>query len=150
MSAVSVLVAVAGNDGMRADTYAETVATLGGANDLSVHLLHVYSADDVEKIESMYDVDAGRSDQLGAAVRHNTAVQDLMSTLRDRDIGFTTHGAVGDAGDEVIGSARDLDVDFVVIGGRKRSPTGKALFGSTAQRILQNSPAPVVFCVSEE
>lgn len=150
MSSVSALVAVAGNDGPRVETYAETVETLGGANDLSVHLLHVYSEDDVETIEAMYDVDASRSDQLGAAVRHNTAIQDLMAALRDRDIECTTHGAVGDAGDEVIDSAGDLDVDFVVIGGRKRSPTGKALFGSTAQRILQNSPVPVVFCVSEE
>jgi nucleotide-binding universal stress UspA family protein len=45
--------------------------------------------------------------------------------------------------------ARDVDADMVVTGGRKRSPAGKAVFGSTAQKVLMNAPCPVTFVRSE-
>jgi len=35
-------------------------------------------------------------------------------------------------------------IDMVVVGIHKRSPTGKAIFGSTAQHIILNSPCPVI------
>ncbi|WP_340098682.1 universal stress protein [Salinibaculum salinum] len=146
MSSVSILVAVAGDDESRVEKYVETIETLKGENDLSVDILHVYSEDDIERIEEMYDIGSREKHQLGNAAKHNTAVSNLIDGLRARDIDFTTYGAIGDAGTEVIELAREQDVDFVLIGGRKRSPTGKALFGSTAQDILLNASMPVISC----
>jgi nucleotide-binding universal stress UspA family protein len=146
MSSVTVLVAVAGDDESHVEKYVETIDTLGGENELSVNIVHVYSEDDTERIEEMYDIDSQEKRQLGNAAKHNTAVHTLIEELNARDIDFTTYGAIGDAGTEIIEMARALDVDFVLIGGRKRSPTGKALFGSTAQDILLNAPMPVISC----
>ena len=51
---------------------------------------------------------------------------------------------VGDPADEITGYAETRDIEYVVVGGRQRSPTGKALFGSVTQRVMFQSPAPVV------
>jgi nucleotide-binding universal stress UspA family protein len=48
-----------------------------------------------------------------------------------------------DVGDEVIAAAEQVDAAFIVIGLRRRTPVGKLLMGSVAQRILLGSQCPV-------
>jgi nucleotide-binding universal stress UspA family protein len=49
-----------------------------------------------------------------------------------------------DAADEVVGAAGRHRADLLVIGLRRRSPVGKLIMGSTAQRILLEAPCPVL------
>lgn len=49
-----------------------------------------------------------------------------------------------DPADDLIKVATDTDADFIVIGLRRRSPVGKLILGSNAQRILLDSPCPVL------
>lgn len=53
-------------------------------------------------------------------------------------------GLVGDPAKEIIRHADQHDARYIVVAPRKRSPTGKALFGSEAQQILLNAEMPVV------
>jgi nucleotide-binding universal stress UspA family protein len=45
--------------------------------------------------------------------------------------------------EDVLAHAADVDADELVITLRKRSPAGKALFGSVAQRIMLNADRPM-------
>jgi len=51
---------------------------------------------------------------------------------------------VGDPAEAIQSVARDRDVDAIVLGMRKRSPVGKALFGSVSQTVLLNTDRPVI------
>jgi nucleotide-binding universal stress UspA family protein len=45
--------------------------------------------------------------------------------------------------------AAELNADKIVISGRKRSPTGKALFGSVTQSVILNTNIPVTVVPNE-
>lgn len=49
-----------------------------------------------------------------------------------------------DLAEEVLSLINEVDPDLIVIGLRRRSVTGKLILGSNAQRILLDSPTPVL------
>ena len=53
-------------------------------------------------------------------------------------------GRVGEPGEEILRLADEIDARYLVIGGRKRTPAGKALFGSIAQQVILDAEQPVV------
>jgi nucleotide-binding universal stress UspA family protein len=58
---------------------------------------------------------------------------ELVHTMRGRD-----------AAEEILAVAEERRAQLVVIGLRRRSPVGKLLLGSTAQRVLLDAPCPVL------
>jgi len=51
---------------------------------------------------------------------------------------------------DVFECAADVDADEILLALRRRSPTGKLLFGSVAQKVLLNADRPVVSVPLEE
>ena len=49
-----------------------------------------------------------------------------------------------DPAEDLIAAAEDADAAFIVIGLRRRSPVGKLLLGSNAQRVLLDASCPVL------
>ncbi|MFE2093577.1 universal stress protein [Streptomyces sp. NPDC059460] len=97
--------------------------------------------------ETLLVMNASRGD---AYVDRGFAQQkDLDQVRRDLTelgVDFDIRQVVGgrDAAEEIVELAGSSEVSLVVIGLRHRSAVGKLLLGSSAQRILLDSPCPVL------
>jgi nucleotide-binding universal stress UspA family protein len=107
---------------------AETVAALpGDASETRVTLLH-----------SFVDNPSGASATQLASVR---AAADVLD---EAGVEYEIAETSGDPAEAIIDEADAIDADLVVVGGRKRSPAGKALFGSVTQTVILNAGRPVM------
>ncbi len=70
--------------------------------------------------------------------------------LRDVDVEYETVGIVGDLPEDVLTEAEERDCDHVFIVGRRRSPTGKVLFGDVAQSVVLGFNGPVTVLVDRD
>ncbi|WP_129116031.1 universal stress protein [Halegenticoccus tardaugens] len=70
----------------------------------------------------------------------------IETTTRLEEAGFVVNvrQSSGDATRKILDAADELDADVISIAGRKRSPTGKALFGSVTQDVILKSERPVI------
>lgn len=136
----------------RPDKVVETAHELAAAygDDLVVlNVLEEEAFDDRqrrrEQQDSTYLVDDGRSDA------KNAAEQVVEATLGEANAEeVTVRGRVGEPVNEILNEADRLDARYFVIGGRKRTAVGKAIFGSVTQSLLLNADLPVVTVMREE
>jgi nucleotide-binding universal stress UspA family protein len=91
-----------------------------------------------------YSIDQARRDAAGVA---RDVTEESLEELPDT---VTYEGRVGETVNEVLGVVDEHDPQFLVIGGRKRTPVGKAVFGSATQSFLLNATVPVVTVMTEE
>jgi len=150
MALETVLLAVGPNDANRIDELASTVVDIAGPAEADVVVAHVFTDDEYETAVERLEFEAvAQADPDEVAERHAT-VRELRDLLDGADISTSVRGAVGDHGAEIVALAGMTQVDLIVVGGRKRSPTGKAVFGSTAQEVMLSAPCPVTFVRGED
>jgi len=112
-----------------------------------LHLVHVIEETEytrrVEKESSNRETDTGSVED-AAAAEATSGFDELLET------DYEVVGRVGNPAKTVVGYADEVDARYVVIGGRSRSPAGKALFGSVTQSVLLNTERPVVTVTEAE
>lgn len=130
-----VLVPVDANE-ERALRQADYVAGLPHAEDsvrASILFVFDHSADDLpDELE-----------RFNSATRVG-AVRRATERLEDHGVEAELVEESGDAGTRIHEAIEELDPDEVVMGGRKRSSVGKALFGSVTQAVILDTDHPVV------
>lgn len=150
MTLQTILLALGPGDADRTDKLAETVIEVAKPADATVVLAHVFTQDEYNEVLENLELDADseqvRPDEV--ASRHST-IRDLQSKLDEQEIDYDIRGSIGNHGPTIVDLATSVSADRVIVGGRRRSPTGKAVFGSTAQEVLLSSPCPVTFVRSE-
>lgn len=130
------------------DDEAEDEEVVAVGNDLATAfddellVLHVMTDDEYDnRSESSPDYyrDSAAEDAESVAERMISAAlgEDVPATV-------TARGRVGDPVEEILSEVESRDARYLVIGGRKRTPVGKAVFGSITQSVLLNAEAPVM------
>jgi len=87
-----------------------------------------------DAIESETQLDEIKQELDGAGVEHE--VRQLVRGL--------------DPAEDLINVAKEVEAEFIVIGLRRRSPVGKLILGSNAQRVLLDAPCPVLAVKADE
>lgn len=71
------------------------------------------------------------------------AVREVRDYLQDAGISTEIREADVPPADGILELADAIDADLIAMGGRKRSPAGKVLFGSVTQSVLLNTDRAV-------
>ncbi|MBW9206163.1 universal stress protein [Mumia sp. zg.B53] len=80
------------------------------------------------------------------AVRTEAQLKDVREQLADSGVDSEVRQLVRgmDPADDLIKVAEETGAEFIVIGLRRRSPVGKLILGSNAQRVLLDATCPVL------
>lgn len=78
------------------------------------------------------------------------SLERTVEYLEDHGVSTTAERTHGSPAAEITKMANQHNVDLIVMGGRRRSPVGKALFGSVVQAVLLEATRPVTVSLSEQ
>jgi nucleotide-binding universal stress UspA family protein len=141
----TVLVAIGANDEGRIDRLVEEAIDVAEPAGATVVLGHAFTEE--EYAENRDRLEFGRDSEVtpDAVARRHSTLREVAKRLDEADVDYEIRGVVGERGKAVVDLADRTGAERVLVGGRKRSPTGKAVFGSTAQEVLLSAPCPVTF-----
>lgn len=93
-----------------------------------------HAAEDSRKVESIKEA---------TAFARELAKEFASDAFGELNVDVQAEGVVNDMPNAVVEYAKEHACDHIFLVGRKRSPTGKALFGDLAQSVILNFDGPV-------
>ncbi|MWV64568.1 universal stress protein [Halorubrum sp. JWXQ-INN 858] len=122
-------------------------AALADAFDLPLRVVHVMDRSTFLDLERSTVESEGKSvplDEIRAMAKEIAA-----EAMAENDVDGEAVGLVGEPAEELLAYADEEAASYLVVGGRKRSPVGKALFGSVTQSVLLDAECPVLTVMGE-
>lgn len=134
------------DDSDRASTVLSRAFALATDLDEPLHVLHVLRrselVDVLEKdVEGQAFTDNYEVQRVGEAIVEAAAAN--LAADHGRDV-TEIEVRVGDPAEEIASYTDEIGARYLIVGGRRRSPTGKALFGSVTQDVMLGASVPVV------
>lgn len=118
----------------RAKSQAETIVDMPmDMSEVRVHILHDFT-----------------ENPSGASVTQVSSVRRAKETLEDAGVEVVLEESSGRPTEAILELAEDIDADMICLAGRKRTPTGKVLFGSVTQGVILDTDRPVLVCSAKE
>jgi len=146
----TVLLAVGPRDDDRVDRLARAVLQVAKPTGARVVLTHVFT--DAQYRQTVEELGYnGPTDTTVEKVldRHET-VRKFEERFDEHGVDWSVHGVVSDVADGIVDLAGQEAADRVFVSGQRRSPAGKAVFGSTAQEVLLRAPCPVTYVRADD
>lgn len=101
-----------------------------------------------EEVKAVLLHDFGENPE-GGTVEQVASVRRAREILEEADIEYELEGSSGEPSEAILRVADRHDADRIVLAGRKRTPTGKVLFGSVTQAVILNTDRPVLVCSAD-
>ena len=94
----------------------------------------------------------GREFTAGAAMDNESQLDSVRVQLDEAGVEYEIRQLVRgfDPAEDMIKVAEEVSAELIIIGLRRRSPVGKLILGSNAQRILLDAPCPVLAVKASE
>jgi len=88
----------------------------------------------------------GREFDRDDAIESESQLTEVQTVLNDAGVEHDVRQLVRgmDPAEDLVNVAAEVDAELIVIGLRRRSPVGKLILGSNAQRVLLDAPCPVL------
>lgn len=88
----------------------------------------------------------GREFDSEDAIESDAQLQEVKDALASYGVQHDVRQLVRglDPAEDLVNVAKEVDAEMIVIGLRRRSPVGKLILGSNAQRVLLDAPCPVL------
>jgi nucleotide-binding universal stress UspA family protein len=103
-----------------------------------LHVVNVRTYDSLDKTESTTTPDQSVKEAVTAAA---------ADAVGETNVPTVPIGLIGTPEDELLQYASSIDPRYIVIGDVKRSPLGKAIFGSRLQTVILGADCPVLTVV---
>lgn len=123
-----------------------TIVIAYGADEYGRAALGHAAAQAELRHEDLVVVNATRGDALvDRRFADDAEIERIRAELQTLGLAVSIrHDVVPDVADFVVDVAQQVSATLVVVGVKHRSPVGKALLGSVAQRVILDAPCPVL------
>jgi len=124
---------------------ADAVISLPNATtEVEAEILNVY-----EGFEASGEGGRVDSEDVWNEENYPDSVGVVEDRLTEAGVSVSKRREHGDPAETIISVAEELDVENITMSGRRRSPTGKMLFGSTTQSVLLAADRPVTVILDD-
>lgn len=125
-----------------AEAVVREAASLAEQFDTSLKVVHVLDEQTFLGLEQASVSETGRPIEMDKIRKRAAEIASEAATgVTDN---FDAAGLVGNVASQIIRYADSNDARYIVVGGRRQTPVGKVLFGSTAQKVLLGAHQPVL------
>lgn len=134
----TILIAVE-NDYARMNPVIDCAGEIAQALDATTILFHTYTEDEFkERLEGL-EFDSADPEDIA---KRNEITREAASRLGEYGQNPTIAASVGNPAEEIAMYVENNGVDHVFLGARRRTATGKAVFGSVSQKVITSLEVP--------